>query len=295
MTDPLRYHERFSPAELDAEYNLRARRPDFATAIVPAWTRASETARAALDPALDIRYGDGARQALDVFRSGAAGAPMLVYLHGGYWQGGDKALYSFIAPPFLAAGIDVAVVGYDLCPAVTITQICAEIREALGFLWRNAGQLGLARDRIALMGHSAGGHLTQMMLATDWPATAPDLPADLVKAAIPLSPVSYLEPIRLTAALNGALRLTPQEAEDQSPMTRHPPVTNAPQLLAVGGTETPEFHRQAQMYIDAYATPTRPMELTTVPGVDHFDLLNVLTDPASPFFAKVSAFVHAAS
>lgn len=293
MTDPLTYHTRFSPAELDAQYNLRARRPDFATGIVPAWTAASETARAALDPALDLRYGDGPRQALDVFRSGTPGAPVLVYLHGGYWQGGDKALYSFIAPPFIADGIDVVVVGYDLCPAVTITQITEEIRQALAYLWRNAGQLGLDRDRIAFMGHSAGGHLTQMMLATDWPAYAPDLPRDLIKAAVPLSPVSYLEPIRLTEALNGALRLTPEEAEAQSPMTRHPPVTNAPQLLAVGGAETSEFHRQAEMYIEAYATPARPMELCIVPEVDHFDLLNVLTDPESAVFAKVCALVGA--
>ena len=294
MSDPLTYHRRFRPAELDAHYNLRARRPDFEPEILPAWTRASAAARAALDHQVDIRYGDGDRQALDVFHSGAQGAPVLVYLHGGYWQGGDKALYSFIAPPFVAAGIDVAIVGYDLCPTVTITQITEEIRQALAYLWRNAARLGLDRDRIALMGHSAGGHLTQMMLATDWPAYAPDLPADLVKAAVPLSPVSYLEPIRLTEALNAALRLTPEEAEAQSPMTRHPPLTTAPQLLAVGGAETDEFHRQARMYLEAYGTPARAMELTTVPGVDHFDLLNVLTDPASPFFARVSAFVHAA-
>lgn len=292
MGDPLSYHRRFTPAEFDAQYNLRARRPDFETVVLPAWTAASRAARAGLAPRTDIRYGAGARQMLDVFSCGDTAAPVLVYLHGGYWQGGDKSLYSFIAPPFVAAGMNVVIVGYDLCPAVTITAIVAEIRAALAFLWREADVLGIDRDRITLMGHSAGGHLAQMMMATDWPGYASELPHGLVRAAVPLSPISYLEPIRLTETLNAALGLDAAEAEAQSPMTAHPPMTDAPQLLAVGGAETAEFHRQAQMYVDAHGPPARRMELYVVPGVDHFDLLDVLTDPSSAFFAKVCAMAR---
>lgn len=287
MSDHLTHHERFSPAEFDAQYNLRARRPDFEQSVVPAWTAASRHARDVLDCALNIRYGDGEKQALDIFRCHDAEAPTLVYLHGGYWQGGDKSLYSFIAPPFISAGVNMVVLGYDLCPSVTITRISEEVREAMAFLWRNAATLGLGRDRITLMGHSAGGHLTQMMMATSWPAWGDDLPPDLIKAAIPVSPLSYLEPVRLTEVLNAAIRMDPAEAEAESPMTNHPPVTNAPQLVVVGGAETSEFHRQARMYREAYATPQRPLELLIVPDVDHFDLLNVLVDPASPFHGKV--------
>lgn len=287
MSDHLTYHMGFSPAEFDAQYNLRARRPDFEPKIIPAWTAASRSARDTLDCEMGIRYGAGDRQAIDVFRCGDTTAPTLVYLHGGYWQGGDRSLYSFIAPPFVAAGLNVVVVGYDLCPAVTITEIAGEVREALAFIWRKAPTLGLGRDRIVVMGHSAGGHLTQMMMATDWPAFASDLPVELIAAGIPLSPISYLEPVRLTEALNAALRMDAAEAEAQSPMTQHPPRTDARQLLAVGGAETSEFHRQARMYLEAYATPARAIELYVVPDVDHFDLLNVLTDPASPFFDKV--------
>lgn len=292
MNDHLTFHQRFTPAEFDAQYNLRARRPDFEPVVLPAWTAASRSARDRLDCALDIRYGAGARQALDVFRSGIAGAPTLVYLHGGYWQGGDKALYSFLAAPFAAAGVNVVVVGYDLCPAVTLTRIGEEIREAMAFIWREARALGLDRDRIAVMGHSAGGHLAQMMMATAWPTLGADLPMQMIAAGIPISPLSYLEPVRRTAALNAALRLDAAEAEAQSPMTRHPPVTDAPQLVAVGGAETPEFHRQARMYVEAYASPARKVELLVVPGVDHFDVLNVLADPASAFFATVCRLVR---
>lgn len=292
MSDALTYHQRFSPEEFDAQYNLRAGRPDYEVTVIPGWSADSETARAALECSLDVRYGDGEKQKLDVFRCGDATAPTLVYFHGGYWQRGDKSIYSFIAPPFVAVGFNVVILGYDLCPSVTISRISEEAREAMAYIWRNAAELGVGRDRITFMGHSAGGYITQMMMATDWPAFAGDLPADLIKAGIPVSPLSYLEPVRLTEALNAGIRMTPEEAEAQSPMTQHPPGTNAPQLVVVGGAETDEFHRQARMYVEKYATADRPMGLYVVPDVDHFDELNVLVDPASPFFKHTCAMLQ---
>ena len=284
MSDPLTYHTRFTSEDFDAQYNLRAGRPDYEVTVIPGWTADSETARATSDCSLEIRYGKGEKQKLDVFRCGDAAAPTLVYFHGGYWQRGDKSIYSFIAPPFVAAGLNVVVVGYDLCPSVTITRISEEAREAMAHIWQNATDLGINRDRITVMGHSAGGHITQMMMATDWPAFSENLPPDLIKAGIPVSPLSYLEPVRLTEALNAGIRMTPEEAEAESPMTRHPPVTDAPQLVVVGGAETDEFHRQARMYVEKYGTEVRPIGLYIVPDVDHFDELNVLVDPTSPLF-----------
>lgn len=284
MNGHLTYHTRFNSEELDVQYNLRAGRPDYEVTVIPGWSEDSETARQTSDCLLDIRYGAGEKQKLDVFRCGDPSAATLVYFHGGYWQRGDKSIYSFIAPPFVAAGFNVVVVGYDLCPSVTITRISEEAREAMTHIWRKAGDLGLNRDRITVMGHSAGGHITQMMMATDWPALGDDLPSDLIKAGIPVSPLSYLEPVRLTEALNAGIRMDAAEADAESPMTHHPPVTNAPQLVVVGGAETDEFHRQACMYVEAYATPDRLIGLYFVPEVDHFDELNVLVDTASDFF-----------
>ncbi|WP_281973657.1 alpha/beta hydrolase [Ruegeria faecimaris] len=284
MSDHLTFHTRFSPDEFDAQYNLRAGRPDYEVTVIPGWSRDSAHARATSDCSLDIRYGEGEKQKLDVFRCADTAAPTLVYFHGGYWQRGDKSIYSFIAPPFVEAGFNVVVIGYDLCPSVTITRISEEAREAMSFVWRNAGALGINPDRLCVMGHSAGGHITQMMMATDWPAFDDDLPADLIKSGIPVSPLSYLEPVRLTEALNAGIQMDPAEAQAESPMTKHPPGTNAPQLVVVGGAETDEFHRQAQMYVEKYETADRKMGLYFVPDVDHFDELNVLVDPASPFF-----------
>lgn len=291
MTDHLNYHSRFTPADFDAQYNLRAGRPDYEESVIPGWAADSEAARATLDCTLDVRYGAGEKQKFDVFRCDESTAPTLIYIHGGYWQRGDKSIYSFLATPFATAGVNVVIVGYDLCPTVTITRISEEIREALTFLWQNAAVLGINRDRIAVMGHSAGGHITQMMMATDWPAFESELPADLVKTGIPVSPLSYLEPVRLTEALNAGIQMDAAEAEAESPMTSHPPVTDAPQLVVVGGAETDEFHRQSRMYVEKYTTNARQIDFYIVPDVDHFDELNVLADPASAFFAKTCAML----
>ncbi|WP_417586328.1 nuclear transport factor 2 family protein [Pararhodobacter oceanensis] len=291
MSDALTYHQRFSPEEFDAQYNLRAGRPNYEETVVPDWIARSAATRETRACKLDVRYGNGPKQLLDVFHCGDAQAPTLVFIHGGYWQRGDKSVYSFIAEPFIAAGVNVVLLGYDLCPEVTITHISAEIREGVAFVYRHAAELGVNRERLTVMGHSAGGHLTQMMMATDWPAYGADLPADLVKTGVPVSPLSYLEPVRMTEALNAALRMDAQEAERESPMTQHPPLTNAPQLVVVGGRETDEFHRQARIYAEKYATEARRIDVYVVPDVDHFDELNTLADPASDFFHKTCAML----
>ena len=291
MKDALTYHEGNDPDWFDAHYNLRAARPDYEEAIIPGWLEGSQNARDTLDCTLDVRYGDGEKQKLDVFYCGDPGAPTLIWIHGGYWQRGDKSVYSFLATPFVQKGVNVVVVGYDLCPTVSMTRLTEELREAMVFLWDEATTLKINRDRMTVMGHSAGGHLTEMMMATDWPARDAALPADLIKASIPVSPLSYLEPVRLTLALNENLRMDVAEADALSPMTNHPPVTNAPQLVVVGGAETDEFHRQTQMYVDKYASAARAVEMYVVPDVDHFDELNVLADPASPFFTKTCAML----
>ncbi len=290
MSDPTTFHQQLSAEELEKQYNLRAGRPDYEVTVIPAWITQSQQAREKLSGKLDIRYGEGEKQKLDLFTSGDPKAPLLVYFHGGYWQRGDKSIYSFLAAPLTERGVNVAIIGYDLCPSVTITRISEEAREALAFLWRNAHDLGINRERINLMGHSAGGHITEMMMGTNWPAFGADLPGSMIQSGIPISPLSLLEPVRLTS-LNDNVQMDAEEAAAESPMLNHPPLTNAPQLVVVGGGETTEFHRQAHMYQDAFATPERKIGLYIVPDVDHFDELNVLADPKSEFFGRTMSML----
>lgn len=291
MHDAVTYHQRFTPQQLEAQYNLRVVRPDFEVTAIPDWIKRSDSARLMLDGTLNIRYAQGDRQLLDVFTCTSASAPTLVYFHGGYWQRGDKSIYSFLALPYIQSQVNVVVVGYDLCPAVTITGIAEQARQAMAYLWRNASLLGINGQRLIVMGHSAGGHITQMMLGTDWAAYADDLPQDMICAGIPISPLSLLEPVRLTAGLNAQIRMDAAEAESQSPVLNHPPLGRSSILIAVGSAETSEFHRQAQLYQDACKHADREVSLYFVPEADHFDILDVLADPLSPFFKKTMALL----
>jgi len=291
MTNYLKAHEGNTSSWFDAQYNLRAGRPDYEETVIPNWIKDSKKARENLNCTLDVRYADGDNQKLDVFLCGDKKAPTLIWIHGGYWQRGDKSIYSFLASPFVEAGVNVIIVGYDLCPNVSMTRISEELREAVSFIWNNGKILGINRDKICVMGHSAGGHLTQMMMATDWPARDSAFPLDIIKAGIPVSPLSYLEPVRLTLALNANLQMDAKEANLESPMTNHPPLTNSPQLVVVGGAETDEFHRQSEMYVNSFRTQQRMIDMYVVPDVDHFDELNVLADQESTFFKKVCAMI----
>ena len=274
---------------LEQQYNNMARRPD-APELLSRIAERSADYRARADAALDRAYGDHAREKLDVFRCDLAQAPLLVYLHGGYWQRGDKSMYSYLAEPFNAVGVDVAIVGYPLCPEVSMTRITQSIRAALIWLWRNAGELGVDADRINLSGHSAGGHLTAMALVTPWPDLDPGLPPDLLKSAVPISGLYRLEPL-LPTTISEALSLSAAEIERLSPVNL-PARADAPVLVVVGGGESAEFFSQADSLIEAWSRPGLVLEKHIDPQADHFDVVLHLGDPDSELFARVGGWLR---
>lgn len=269
--------------ELEAQYNLRARRPDFDD-VVAGWLERCAAFRTASGAHCDIAYGPGEREVFDFFPARQPIGPLLIYIHGGYWQRGDKSMYSFIAEPFLENGVSVAVLNYDLCPSVRLGEIAPQIRRAVMSLHGSADDLGYDRDQIYVMGHSAGGHLTAMMMATDWPALDENLPVDLVKGGVPISALFELEPLVHTS-INEGPQMDVDEAIRESPMFMEP-ATDAPQLVVVGGAETEEFHRQSDDYCAKYRTASRSIDRYSVPDADHFDELNRLAEADSGFFRR---------
>ena len=276
---------------LEAEYNLRDRRgPDFED-VVQRWLDRSAAHREASGARVDLSYGDGEREKLDWFSGGNPDGPCLFYIHGGYWQRGDKNMYSFVSESFIRHGVSVAVINYNLTPSVRIGEIPPQVRKALAWVWHNADDLGFSRDHLTVTGHSAGGHLTAMMMATDWPAFDPALPFGMIKAGIPISGLYELEPLVHTS-LNEGPQMDIAEARAESPCNI-PPVTDAPQLVVVGGGETMEFFRQADAYVEQYRTTERKMERFDVLEDDHFDELNTLASDDSEFFAKCMQYITA--
>ena len=268
---------RHPAAWFDAQYNNRARIPEHLQ-ILAEWAERSAAARAALPATLDIAYGRDPAERLDLFPAATPRAPVLVYIHGGYWRALDKADASFIAPPFVAAGAAVVVTNYALCPAASIEEIVRQQRAALAWVWRHAAELGGDPERIVVAGHSAGGHLAAMTLATDWPAVDPRLPADLVKGALSLSGVFELEPLRHAPFLASDLRLDAAAAERLSPIALAAP--KRPLFALVGGDESEEFLRQNTLIAETWGPAAVPV-CEAVTGRHHMSVLRELAEPGS--------------
>jgi len=269
---------------LEANYNIASARGGL-DQVMQRWSASSAAFREQADASLDCAYGPGERERIDIFRCGASAAPLYVYLHGGYWQRGDKSLYSFIAAPFLDAAVDVAIIGYPLCPQVSMTDLVGKVRQAIGWLYHNADQLGVNRDRINLSGHSAGGHLTAMAVCCDWPDFDEKLPRELLKTAIPFSGLYQLEPL-LQTSISDALHLTPAEVNRLSPASLQPE-TQVPLLTIIGGAETAEFFRQTDLLIEKWSGSLAQIERHVEPEVDHFDLIDRLASPDSQIFQRI--------
>ena len=269
----------WNPQWLDSMYNNRLLVPGYA-AHFARWAKESESARQQLPCQLDLAYGDQAGESLDIFpasgTSPVQGAPVLVFIHGGYWRSLDKADHSFIAPAFTRAGACVVVLNYALCPAVTIPEIVLQMVKALAWTWRHIAAHGGDPARITMAGHSAGGHLAVMLLACDWPAHAPDLPQALVKNALSISGLYDLEPIRQTPFLRD-LQLTPEQVKQASPVLLPRP-TQGTLYSVAGGDESEEFLRQNRLIQQAWGAETVPV-CESLPGLNHFSVLEALIAP----------------
>ncbi|MCW3473510.1 alpha/beta hydrolase [Limobrevibacterium gyesilva] len=255
----------------EAEYNNRAKVPEH-PAIMAGWARDAAAFRAAQAHAeLDLSYGPTPRQAMDLFWPGAThDAPIALFIHGGYWQALDKSMFSHLARGLLAHGVAVAVPSYDLCPQVTLTELTEQLRDAVAFLHRRHAR------RLLATGHSAGGHLAAMLMATDWPARG--LPADLVPAGLPISGLFDLPPLMRTS-VNAALRLDEAEARRLSPMFMPHPGGRIHAI--VGADEGAEYLRQSRGIAEAWGGTWEAL-----PGHNHFTIVGQLADPGSAMVRK---------
>jgi arylformamidase len=271
---------RFTAEFCEREYNARAAIPEHPQ-IFARWAEQAAATRRLRACLLDLRYGDSAGETLDLFAARRDGAPLLVYIHGGYWRSLDKSDFSWIAPPFVNHGIAVALVNYGLAPATPLEEIVRQMLRALAWLYRNADRYDVDPQRIYVAGHSAGGHLTAMMMAALWPVFAPDLPSDLVKGGLAVSGLYDLEPLVHAPFVNVDLGLDAQRARRLSPAWL-PPATPAPLITAVGALESGEFKRQNALIGRRWKDNL--LRDVPMPGCNHLTICDELGDPGSPLF-----------
>lgn len=280
---PARNASRHDPQWLDLMYNNRARVPDHGR-YFERWARDSAAFRTRQPDGLDLAYGAGAGETLDVFRPAtpdAEPAPVLVFIHGGYWRSLDKADHSFVAEAFTQAGTCVVVPNYALCPAVSIPHITLQMAHAVAWTWRHIAAWGGDARRITVAGHSAGGHLAAMMMTCRWPELGADLPADLVRNGLSISGLHDLEPLRHTPSLQPALQLTPEQVRQASPAGLPAPRVRGRrgQLYSVaGGGESEAFWAQNALIQQAWGRRVVPVS-ENLPGLNHFSILDALVTP----------------
>jgi len=265
-----------SPLDPEAEYNNRARVPDH-QAVMLRWRDSAAAARAA-HPPLEIAYGPGEREVMDLF-SAADDAPVAVFLHGGYWQALDRSWFSGLAPALLAHGVSLAIPSYDLAPAVRLGHILRQVRAAADAV------RGLAGVRPVVFGHSAGGHMAACLLSE---ARA--------SAAVSISGVFDLAPL-IPTSINVALRLDAAEASALSPV--HWPVPNGSTPggtvldCLVGADESSEFLRQSRMMADLWGGQGVETRYEALPGLNHFSVLDPLFDPGSALVKRIVGLAKA--
>ena len=263
----------YDTAWLDRMYNNRALVPDHA-AYFSRWAGDSATVRSSQPCTLDVPYGTGPNETLDIFPAAQAGAPVLVFVHGGYWRSLDKSDHSFVAPPLVREGACVVVPNYALCPAVTVPQIVMQMVQALLWVHAHIDRFGGDPRRITVAGHSAGGHLAAMLLACQWRALGADLPRGLVRNALSISGLYDLEPIMHTPFLQSSLQLTPPDALRTSPACMPAPRQGVLYTVA-GGDESAEFLRQNELIRNVWGQRTVPV-CEGLPGLNHFSVLDAL-------------------
>jgi arylformamidase len=261
--------------DYEAEYNNRARVPENPS-IMAGWAKDAAAYRERHAPRA-IAYGPGARNSIDLFPGNDEG-PVVVFIHGGYWQALDGSFFSHLAGGLNAHGVSVAIPSYDLCPAVTVDQIIQQMRMAT----RELARLGRS---LVMSGHSAGGHLAACMLATDWPAYDASLPGELVVAAYAISGLFDLEPL-VGTSINTALRLDDSTARAASPLFWKAPLRGSLDAV-VGENESAEYFRQSRTIVERWGAAGIATRFGAIPNANHFTAIAPLADPQSPVVARL--------
>jgi arylformamidase len=264
-----------APVDYEIEYNNRARVPEN-PALIAGWARDAAAYRARIAPRL-IRYGAGSRHVIDFF-PGADEGPLVVFIHGGYWQALDNSFFSHLAGGLNTHGIGVAIPSYDLCPDVTVERIIEQMREVC----RELAKLGRS---LVVSGHSAGGHLAACMLATDWSAHEASLPRDLVASAYAISGLFDLLPL-VDTSINRALHLDGASARAASPLFWTPAAGKSLDAV-VGENESAEYFRQSRSIAEVWGAAGVATHFGVVPGANHFTAIAPLADPASPMVLRL--------
>jgi arylformamidase len=279
----LLYRDFATQEELDDQYNLTMILPEAAASYQAFCEKESKKVRSELDYRLDVPFGPTLAEHVDLYPAGEK-APVLIYVHGGFWYLRTSKEFGFVARGPVSEGVATVVTNYALCPWVTVDEIVRQARAVVAWVYHNAPGFGGDPGRIHIAGHSAGGHLVAMLLATDWEGEY-GLPDDIIKGATAISGLFDLAPFPYTY-LQPKLQLTWDQVLRNSPIL-HLPDSAPPLLVAYGEDETDEFKRQSEEFFEAWRAKGLECERLVLPDKNHYDVIDGFVDAGSPLCAAI--------
>ena len=261
---------------LDDSYNNTKAVPE-SPAMFNAWIERSKAFRAAHSQYLDISYGTLEREKIDYYSAGP-NTPVVIFIHGGFWQARSKNDFAFLAENYLKEGISVAMVGYPLAPQANMDQIVASSEKAVKFISQHLSEWGGNPKNVVLSGWSSGGHLS-----------VTSINGMKVKAVVPISGIFELEPLT-GSFLNKNLQMDVAIAKRNSPMLNLPP-GKTPIYLFVGGIELSEMRRQSYDFADKLKASKYPVVFVDIPGKDHYTMLEQFEFPEGAIHSRIVSVI----
>jgi arylformamidase len=264
------YHTFSTQEEIDQEYNPRFIVENTDELIKSYFTESQRVLREYSNRSA-VAYGPTLSETLDIFPAEKLCSPIHIFFHGGYWHSLTSRDFAFVAEGLVRNGITAVLVNYALCPSVSIDEIVRQSRAAAAWTYRNAEDFGGNPEQITVSGHSAGGHLTGMLLSTDWEKNY-GLPPNLIKGFLPVSGLFDLKPFPFSW-LQPKLLLTSEQVLRNSPVFLKP-VYSPHVMVAVGADESHEFQRQSKNYTIFLQKHGVPAEYLSMPGKNHFNIIH---------------------
>lgn len=277
------YHTFSTQEEIDQEYNPRFCVEETDELILSYLTE-SERVSSEYDNLCGVAYGSSPEETLDIFSADNPSSPIHIFFHGGYWHSLSSRDFAFVAEGLVRNGITGVLVNYALCPAVSLTEIVRQARAAVAWIYRNAEGFGGNPERITISGHSAGGHLTGMLLSVDWEKDY-GLAPNFIKGLLPISGLFDLAPFPFSW-LQPKLQLSSEDVLQNSPLLLKPKVT-PPVLLAVGADESQEFHRQSKNYNSFLRKHGVPAKYISIQEKNHFNIIHDFLGDGGPFCRQI--------
>ncbi|UVK45722.1 alpha/beta hydrolase [Mesorhizobium sp. AR07] len=287
------YRQFETQEQLDWEYRpeLRIDDPKAFENIIAGRIAEAEAARKTLNRTPDVHYGPTRMEKLDIYPASKAGAPIVIFIHGGYWFDGrlKKENYIWVAKGFTGNDVTTVIIDYDVCPKVTVDEIVRQCRAAIAWAYKNASTFGADGNRIYVTGNSAGGHLTAMMAVTDW-VNDYGLPADVIKGGCPISGLYDIEPFQYTW-IQPKIQFNGQQVRRNSPIL-HVPHNGIPLLVSWGSNESTEFWRQSEEFCAAWQAKGNKVQAHPQEGCDHFTAISAFADKESSFLKQIMKHMH---